>query len=152
VIAGVGALDVPIGYAIFMTLGALVFVPLCLRGVRLMWREPMRVFAEPFPWWVWGAPLWRGYVRGLVTVGATFVIDLIAVLALVWLPGGDAVVIAVAPVLLGSIAVGFVLAVTIVLFNRPRRLVPPYLRDQPGAVSDWLASWRRRRRPDTVAR
>jgi hypothetical protein len=139
---------VPLGYAVFMTVGALVFVPLCLRGVRSIWREPVRLFAEPFPWWVWGAPLWRGYVRGMVAVGATFVTDLVAVMALIWLPGGDAVVIAVVPLLVGSLAVGFVLMLTIVLFNRPRRLVPPYLRDQPGAVAEWLGAWRERRRAD----
>lgn len=35
-----------------------------------------------------------------------------------------------------------------ILFNRPRTLVPPYLRDQPGAVAEWLDTWRRRRKPD----
>jgi hypothetical protein len=152
VIAGVGPLDVPLGYAVFMTVGALVFVPLCVRGVRVAWRAPMRVFAEPFPWWVWGAALWRGYVRAMVAVGTTFVVDLLALMVLIWAPGGDVIVIAIVPLLVVSLAVGFGLMITIVLFNRPRRLVPPYLRDQPGAVGEWLESWRQRRRPDTVAR
>jgi hypothetical protein len=31
-----------------------------------------------------------------------------------------------------------VLAATITFFNRPRFLVPPHLRHQPGAIAEWL--------------
>jgi hypothetical protein len=34
--------------------------------------------------------------------------------------------------------------VSIALFNWPKFLVPPYLRDQPGAVSEWLQGRRSR--------
>jgi hypothetical protein len=148
VIAGVGPLDVPLGYALAMTVGALVFVPLCVRGVRAMWRGPVRLFAEPFPWWVWGAPLWRAYVRGMVAVGTTFVVDLLAVMVLIWAPDADAVLVAAVSVLVLSLAVGFLLMLTVALFNRPRAVVPPYLRDQPGALAEWFGG----RHADTVAR
>lgn len=41
------------------------------------------------------------------------------------------------------------LAVLIILFNRPRRLVPSSLRSEPGAIAEWwngFQGWRRRHR------
>jgi hypothetical protein len=135
--AAVGPLDVPVAYAIAMTVGALVFVPLCIKGIRVLWRRPVDAFGEPLAWWVWGAPLWRGYVRGMAAVGATFVVDLLLILLVIWGPGGDAVLLAIAAALVLSLTAGLVLAVTIALFNRPRWAVPPHLRGQPGAVREW---------------
>lgn len=37
--------------------------------------------------------------------------------------------------LLGTFMLFFVLALTVVFFNWPKKLVPPYLREQPGIVS-----------------
>ena len=135
--AEVGPLDVPVAYAVLMTLGAVVFVPLCLKGIRTLWRRPVDAFEEPLAWWIWGAPLWRGYVRGMAAVGATFVVDLLLIMVVIWGPGADAVLLATAAALVLSLAAGLVLAITIALFNRPRWAVPPHLRAQPGAVREW---------------
>jgi hypothetical protein len=37
----------------------------------------------------------------------------------------------------------FLLALTIFLFNFPRLAVPPHLRNQPGALGEWLGKRRR---------
>lgn len=62
--------------------------------------------------------------------------------------GGRPGLIVTTALLVLTLGVGGFGMAAIVLFNRPRTLVPPYLRDQPGAVAEWLGTWRRRRKPD----
>lgn len=143
-LAAVGPLDVPVGYAVVMTVGAALYVPFYVWRWRVLWERPSPAFDEPFAWWVWGAALWRGYVRALVVVGGVFAVDLVLLLVAIWGPSADAVLLATMSALVLALAIGFALAVTITLFNRPRRLVPPYLRHEPGAIREWLDAWRER--------
>lgn len=70
------------------------------------------------------------------------------VLLLIYGVGGRPGLIVTTALLVLTLGVGGFGMAAIVLFNRPRTLVPPYLRDQPGAVAEWLDTWRRRRKPD----
>lgn len=70
------------------------------------------------------------------------------VLLLIYGVGGRPGLIVTTALLVLTLGVGGFGMAAIVLFNRPRTLVPPYLRDQPGAVAEWLGTWRRRRKPD----
>ena len=97
--------------------------------------------------WLWGEALWRGWLRAmpLLVVAA-------AMLAFVALFGsiamnvvGDRLSIAeivffVVPVglVLTLFCATFALVVSVVLFSWPKVVVPPRLRDQSGAVWEWV--------------
>jgi hypothetical protein len=93
--------------------------------------------SRPPAFWPFSLPLWRGVARAFPIQGAC---------VLILLGGG------IAGVLIGEdgrgydIAMGigfagvlglFVLAFPITFFNRPRFLVPPHQRDEPGALAEW---------------
>jgi hypothetical protein len=59
-------------------------------------------------------------------------------------PGGAAGVAAWVFTVLSLLGLATMLAV--IWFNRPKFVVPPRYRDQPGAVSEWIANWRSRKR------
>jgi hypothetical protein len=40
----------------------------------------------------------------------------------------------------------FVLFLAVILFARPKALIPPVLRGEQGAITDWIDSWRKRHR------
>jgi hypothetical protein len=84
-------------------------------------------------WWPYGGALWRGMLR-------TPLVGWIAIplgCAGAGLAQLDGVFAGVGGVL-ALVSVGLVcLMVPIVLFNRPKFLVIPWLRDQPGAIAEW---------------
>ena len=117
--------------------------------VRIMpsyWREPNPHFAR-VPWfWVWGEALYRGsFVRAAPTITfVAIVADAIGIyLLVVGRENANAVVI------WGWFALFMAcLAVwgSVTLFNQPKWVVPPYMRDEPGAVSEWMRSRGAKRR------
>jgi hypothetical protein len=100
------------------------FVVLAL--VRL-WNAPLDhpSYRLP-PWWPWSERWWQGYRRGLVPAAVTS----LAIALTLTLPAPLA-----APVGLVGIVAGVLLDVGIVLFNRPRFLVPPACRAQRGVLT-----------------
>ena len=115
-----------------------------LYAVGRVWRGRSELDGSAPPaWWPFSVPLWRGAARAFPVQGAS---------ALVLIGGG------IAADLAGRDSAGYDVAMTIALagllgivllalpitfYNRPRFLVPPHQRDEPGA----LAEWRRERRP-----
>jgi hypothetical protein len=100
--------------------------------------------SSPPPWWPFSEALWRGVARAF-PVQAACVILLIgggigADLAGKDSPGYD---IGMSIGLVGLLGI-FLLALPITFFNRPRFLVPPHQRDEPGAVAEWRAARARR--------
>jgi hypothetical protein len=92
---------------------------------------------RPPPWWPFGEPLWRGAARAfpvqgacvLVLIGAGITADLIG-------KDGSGYDLAMAVGVIGLLGI-FLLALPITFFNRPRFLVPPHQRDEPGALAEW---------------
>lgn len=98
--------------------------------------------------WPYGGALWRGMIRLIsltgpfaLAIGVTIVLDSIdrgPVVQALWLLGAG---------------VGFVLGclgLSVVFFNRPKWVVAPHFRPQPGAVQEWLgAAVPRTPRPST---
>ena len=88
--------------------------------------------------------LWRGYVRA-VPVGAAGALGLwVGITVGLFVPVTDACCGFKAPEwwvfsVLASLFVPLALAGSIILFNRPRKLVPPHARKDSGALSEWLA-------------
>jgi hypothetical protein len=97
---------------------------------------------RPPAFWPFSDALWRGVARAfpvqggcvLLLIGGGITADLIG-------KDGSGYDIAMAVGLAGLLGI-FLLALPITFFNRPRFLVPPHQRDEPGA----LAEWRRARR------
>lgn len=136
---------------VFLT-GGMVFLYLSVligTGGARIWPsgEPAR-FAKTPPWWRYGDVAWRGNVRALAfggVVGGSFLVLMAWCFMLLtslgsfefisdksardWLGWGLTVG------LVGLVA-SAIICMAIVLINRPRALVPPGLRDQPGAIEE----------------
>ena len=85
-------------------------------------------------WWPYGDALWRGWLR--LTVLGWLEVSLLGIgVVLIQADGG--VVLTIGTVVSVIVFLLLCLAVPIVLFNRPRFLVMPWLRAQPGALAEW---------------
>lgn len=94
--------------------------------------------------WVWGGALWKGFVRALPIAGPQIVLffgpalpvelELVVPGSSAWEWQGRLWILAMGIVLISELG--------IVLFNRPKFLIPPRFRNQPGAIEEWLDGWR----------
>lgn len=91
----------------------------------------------PPAWWFLGDAVWRGVARAYLAT-APFVLLMFAGGAVAEFTDAEDVGMAIAA---GALLLGGIAHFSIVLFNRPRALVPPHLRGEPGALEE-----RRRRR------
>jgi hypothetical protein len=100
--------------------------------------------SSPPSWWPFSEALWRGVARAL-PVQIACVILLIGGGIGADLAGKDSsgYDIGMSIGLAGLLGI-FLLALPITFFNRPRFLVPPHQRDEPGAVAEWRAARARR--------
>ena len=114
-------------------------------AVGKVWRGESEFDRDnPAPFWPFSVALWRGGGRALpvqgactlVLIGAGITSDLIGTDSRYY----DAVM---ATGLLGVLGT-FFLAFPIMYYNRPKRLVPPAWREDPGAVAEWRAARARR--------
>lgn len=110
------------------------------------WRHEITVLDRGAPtWWPYGAALWRAWIRTSAISGTWLLSASIGYLLLVLGPDPTwpiAVVIGYRAVAVGVPLTLLVAAFTVILFNRPRIVVPPYLRHQPGAVAEWISAIR----------
>ncbi len=119
------------------SVAALAFVAFLLVayliGARKAWRGTGPLDAAPAPaWWFLSEPVWRGVKRSFVAF-APFVILFLAGGATSDMVEEGSTAWTVAMVvggvgLVGSLAV----QLPIILYNRPKALVPPHLRGEPG--------------------
>jgi hypothetical protein len=110
------------------------------------WRgeSPWAHQVHPPTWWPFSDGLWRGNVRStpLMAVGGVLMLTsaalLMAVRDLGWPAPADRVawygVLRFVVVVLWVVTPS--LGISVILFNRPRFVVPPHLRDQRGMVTD----------------
>jgi hypothetical protein len=107
-------------------------------GLLTMARRPAGLAADlsrPAEWWPFDLPSWRALVR-IAPVGAAEGAIWGAWYIAEGLPDSGPVDTAEA-VLQALILVALVLLLSVALFNRPRLLVSPPLRDLPGAIEEW---------------
>jgi hypothetical protein len=112
-----------------------------LYAVGKVWRGESEFDGDAPPaFWPFGKALWRGAGRALPVLGACILLVIGTGIAsdLVGTDSGyyDAVM---AIGLLGLLGL-FLLAFPIMYLNRPKRLVPPPWREDPGAVEEWRAA------------
>jgi hypothetical protein len=111
---------------------AALLLAMWLVGAPRLWRGEADV-DEPPPAWPFGATSWRGVIRSFIVCPPLIGLAL-AGAALAELTGADDLGMTLGVIgLVGSVA----LHVPILLFNRPKALVPPDLRNQPGALREW---------------
>jgi hypothetical protein len=93
--------------------------------------------SDPPGWWPFSLPLWRGVARAFPVQGACVLLliggGIGADLAGKESSGYDVGMTIGLAGLLGL----FLLALPITFFNRPRFLVPPHQRDEPGTLAEW---------------
>lgn len=98
---------------------------------RRLWHQEWPQFERQAAWWPLGSRLWRGWVRSYGVVAAACAI---AAPTCLWseLDGGmsDAEGAVMFVLLLGP----WLVAVSVALFNRPKRFVAPRMRKEPGAL------------------
>jgi hypothetical protein len=121
-----------------MSAGLVISVVICFIASALFIPVGPRIWRNEWGY-AWdperGGPLWRGFVR--ITIISGPFLGLTALLNVVYALSDHRLTAAFrigAVLWMGLI----VCAVTIVLFNRPKRLVAPHLRHQPGAIAEWL--------------
>lgn len=127
---------------------ALVVIPLAfalagLTQVPALWTGKKPWLHKTPGWWLWGDPLWRGFMRAwptLIVTGVAFAVLGSALILTTAVPGQPSPVMAAA--LLIALFGGLGLVLAIILVNWPRALVPPHLREQSGALEDWLGRGR----------
>ena len=93
--------------------------------------------SAPPAWWPFSLPLWRGVARAFPVQGACVLLliggGIGADLAGKESSGYDVGMTIGLAGLLGLV----LLALPITFFNRPRFLVPPHQRNEPGALAEW---------------
>jgi hypothetical protein len=96
--------------------------------------------------------LWRGYTRSLLVVWIGLPLMLAAVVVGRFAPKSSTSPLFWVAVVL-TVAAAFAMLVLlpgVYLFARPKFLIPPLLRSQPGAVQEWLTRGRGRGRRKTT--
>ena len=99
---------------------------------------------EPAPVWPFSVALWRGGGRALPVQGACALLLIGAGLTSDLVGTGSKYYDLVMGIGLLGVLGTFFLAFPIMYFNRPKWLVPPVWRDDPGAVAEWRAARARR--------
>jgi hypothetical protein len=135
-------------WIVFGLFGAFLILAL-VRGVKTWSLPESRRRQSPPAWWFWGSRLWRGWIRsmpfGVFGGGLWFAAGIgAAFLQLDQEAHGFAVPVWYA---VGFISLTFAWIATwlsIIVFNRPKALVPPRFRAEPGALIEWWEARRRR--------
>ena len=138
--------------ALVLTLLILLLVGASWRMARIWGDERMseRIFKRMRSWWLWGDPLLRGWIRALPVglIGGWLLVTSMAAAALLATETvGSALGFGVLTILVAGVFLSLGMVVAIMFLNRPRFAVPPHLRDEPGALSEWRSGGSRKRRP-----
>lgn len=127
------------GAGLIFALGCLSFAYFAVG--RKAWRgETAFDGTVPPAWWPFSLPVWRGVGRSFVAVVPFLLVMFIGGLIAEFSSAED---LGLSIAALGLLGVPFIQA-PIVFFNRPRWLVPPHQRDEPGALEEWRTARRRR--------
>ncbi len=136
-------------------LAFVIFFALAVAGTYRLpryWRGETSVIPLMSRWWPFGGPLLRGWERSMPAAFASGWSLLVAFVTGSLAAAGkrtdsqplhDLAYVGIAAI--GVFFLSLFVMATVVLFNRPKFIVPPHLRQQPGAVQEWFRAIRRRR-------
>jgi hypothetical protein len=112
-------------------------------AARKVWRGESGLDGDvPPAWWFLGDEWWRGVARGYIASVPFLLVALVGGIVAEFTDDFD---LGMSIAVLGLLA-GVALNLCIVAFNRPRSLVPPHLRSEPGALAARRAHRARRTR------
>lgn len=137
-----------------VVLGMIVVIGLAIAwrvmGPRYWRGDPTTLDSSPPLWWFLSEDAWRGYLRSTpATAPLTVLFGFCGVIAMAF---GEGSATGVTFGLIGAalLPLGLALAASVTLWNRPRFVVPPPLRSEPGTRAQRrnrrLREQRRRRR------
>jgi hypothetical protein len=106
------------------------------------WKHDITALDRPQPWWVFGGDTWRAAIRIMpVSIVGGWIV--IATGIAMWLePAGETRSPWAVPLGAGLL-MSVLLMLTIWFWNWPKLLVPPYLRNERGVMSELSAPKRR---------
>ena len=114
-------------------------------AVGKVWRGESQFDRDhPAPFWPFSVALWRGGGRALPVQGASVLVLLGAGITSDLVGSDSRYYDAVMAIGFLGVLGTFFLAFPIMYYNRPKLLVPPIWRDEPGAVAEWRAARARR--------
>lgn len=124
-------------WAVLFLLASLFFAVIGAAASRKIWRGESALVPEVTPeWWLLGAGAWRGLTRALPAIVPFGVLTFLAMtvqeLVGVETAEGDLALAAAGLVVFA----GLLVYLSITLYNRPRFLVPPPVRRQPGLLEE----------------
>jgi ABC-type Fe3+ transport system permease subunit len=136
------------------TIAALVLlIAAVVATLRLpaIWRNQIKDQDRTQPWWPYGDKAWRGFLRAMpLGIAAAWLICAVVLLGQV-LPQRPPDSLVWAVPLTTALALVLFFMVTTWCWNWPKFLVPPHLRNDPGALSN-LGARRESKAPDTRTR
>ena len=113
-------------------------------GALLLWRGRTDIFDRPPGAWPYSETLWRGWVRSIVVQCLIITSAIGLILYSIWGPSDEGTARVVFIIGLAVAGLAFALGMTAIYWNRPKFVVPPHLRSEPGAFAQWYANWRSR--------
>ena len=121
-----------VGYAF-----GLFMIGACVAWIRQSWSNTGNALHTDSPRLIWAGNLasWRAHVRWTAFCGPLALI--LATVAIMLVAVGADVALA-APLLLAVLLLVIVATPAIIWLNRPKWLVPPHLRHQPGRIAEAL--------------
>lgn len=118
-----------------------------LYAVGKVWRGESEFDGErPPAFWPFSLALWRGAGRALPVLGLSTLLVIGTGIAADLLGTGSRYYDAVMATGLGGLLLMVFVGFPIMYYNRPKLLVPPPWREDPGAVAEWRAARERGRR------
>lgn len=126
----------------------LLLATAAMSQVPKIWTHRIHYFDQKPTWWVWGLPSWYAYCRAMIPgIVAMWLMSMFGLLYsfIGNYRDNEEIPIWTGVPLIVVLSSWIVTLTTITLFNWPKFVVPPHLRDQPGALREWQDAWRKRR-------
>lgn len=128
-----------------MTGGFAAILFLATLRLPTIWRDAETADRTPQAWWVWGPRAWQALLRArpVGIIGGWWIVLAIATGSGLNDPTKTTGLTIVALIATLASLTAMALFVSVQLFARPKRLIPPALRSQRGLLSEWLVRHRR---------
>jgi len=127
--------------AIVLYAFGLFMIAVCAGWIRQSWSNTGNALHADSPRMIWSGNLatWRAHVRWTACCGPlALILATVAVMIAGTGASGDAFQLAMLALLLPVVLLVFVASPAISLLNKPKWLVPPHLRHQPGRIAEAL--------------
>jgi hypothetical protein len=120
-------------YDVFL---AIVVILISARAITLekrVWHDEFEPFKAPSPGWIWSLRSWHAWKAASSIAGPScFLMGLFGLLGIAF--EENIVLLSIA---VGALFIGVGLMIIVVIFNRPKLIIPPPFRNQRGLWRQW---------------